>query len=341
MGSRGRFGVARRGRGFARAPCAGIVAPLGIAKLDATASYAFAEERATVNGKATLGGGGNAGDLDFAVSWKKPLEAKLFGGTEGTLALTNFDLARFEPSFGLEAGAYSGVLGGPGSLRIAFAERGEPSGTITLDFPRTHGKIDLTVAQLEAAGPVGVRLAKLSGVLSAEIAAETFAKLAGLAKDPSRRVTAPVSIALNIASAAVALDAAMKPQIAGGAIDATGSLSAVSIDSVDAAGKHNTLSTGALALSIKSVRLADEIVLRINSKTPLPRRARLKSMRTFGARWRKPLKTRRFNRRIQPSTPPFAPRSFLPPPSTRWREPVALSDAISATPSMRRLTRAV
>ena len=57
-----------------RAP--GIVAPLGIAKLDATASYAFAEERATVNGKATLGGGGSAGDLDFAVSWKKPLEAK-------------------------------------------------------------------------------------------------------------------------------------------------------------------------------------------------------------------------------------------------------------------------
>ena len=247
-----------------RAP--GIVAPLGIAKLDATASYAFAEERATVNGKATLGGGGSAGDLDFAVSWKKPLEAKLFGGTEGTLALTNFDLARFEPSFGLEAGAYSGVLGGAGSLRIAFAERGEPSGTITLDFPRTHGKIDLTVAQIEAAQPAGVRLAKLSGVLSAEIAAETFAKLAGLAKDPTRRVTAPVSIALNIASAAVALDAAMKPQIAGGAIDATGSLSAVSIDSVDAAGKHNTLSTGALALSIKSVRLADEIVLRINSK---------------------------------------------------------------------------
>ncbi|MEY5033170.1 MAG: hypothetical protein RL354_2201, partial [Planctomycetota bacterium] len=103
-----------------RAP--GIVAPLGIATLDASASYVFAEERATANGRAALGGGGTAGDLEFALSWKKPADARLFRGAEGSLALTSFDLARFEPSFGLEAGAYSGVLGGPGALRIEFNE---------------------------------------------------------------------------------------------------------------------------------------------------------------------------------------------------------------------------
>ena len=239
-----------------RAP--GIVAPLGIHALDATASYAFADERATVNGMASLGGGGTAGNLEFALAWRKPAEAKLFAGAEGSLALTAFDLARFEPSFGLEAGQYSGILGGPGALRITFAERGAPSATVALEFPKTRGNLELSAPE-DASG----RSARVRGALSADLSAETFTRLAGLGKDPSRRVTQPVSLSIDITSASVPLDRSMKPQLGSAAIDAKGALSAVQFESVDAAGKKVTLSTGALALTVASTRLADEVVVRV------------------------------------------------------------------------------
>ena len=245
-----------------RAP--GIVAPLGVHTLDATASYAFADERATASGMATLGGGGTAGDLEFNLTWRKPAEAKLFAGAEGSLALTKFDLARFEPSFGLEAGQYSGILGGPGALRLTFAERGRPSATLALEFPRTRGNLALSAPEDSASG----RAARVSGTLAADLSAETFGKLAGLGKDPTRRVTQPVSLSLDIASASVPLDASMRPRLDAAAIEAKGALSAISLESVDAAGKKVTLSTGALALTVRSARLADEVVVRIAGTEP-------------------------------------------------------------------------
>jgi len=242
-----------------RAP--GIVAPLGIATLDASASYVFAEERATANGRAALGGGGTAGDLEFALSWKKPADARLFRGAEGSLALTNFDLARFEPSFGLEAGAYSGVLGGPGALRIEFNERGVPAGTIALDFPRTRGSLALT-APLEK----DRRTARVAGTLSTDIAPETFGKLAGIARDARRRVTSPVAGAIEIVALSAPLDADMKPDLGATSVEIRGSLSPVTIESVDAAGKKVELSTGALALSVTSAALAEEIAVRVTGR---------------------------------------------------------------------------
>ena len=71
--------------------------------------------------------------------------------------------------------------------------------------------------------------------------AETFTRLAGLGKDPSRRVTQPVSLSIDITSASVPLDRSMRPQLASAAIDAKGALSAVQFESVDAAGTEMAL----------------------------------------------------------------------------------------------------
>lgn len=242
-----------------RAP--GIVAPIGIAQLDASATYVLAEERAAVSGRAALGGGGTAGELEFALAWRKPVEAKLFAGVEGTFALNRFDLARFEPSFGLEEGAYSGVLGGPGSLRVEVTERGVPGATVAIDFPRTRGNLGLTVP-LEG----DRRIARVAGTLSSEIAPDTFAKLAGIARDPARKVIAPVSVSVEISAASLPLDAAMKPEFAAASIALRGALSPVVLELPDPAGKRLTLSTGALALSLDSAALADELSLRITGK---------------------------------------------------------------------------
>ncbi len=239
-----------------RAP--GIVAPLGLAKLDASIGYAFSEERATMNGNATLGGGGSAGDLAFGLAWKKPTAASLFSGVEGTLALTNFDLARFEPSFGLTVGTYSGILGGLGALRLEFNEREVPNGTVTLEFPKTRGSLALRAPQLEA-----TRVAQLKGALRCEIAPAVLAKLAGLADDPSRRVLEAASVQLDIANASVPLNAEMKPQLADGMIDATGTLTPISIEIVGAAGARTVLSTGALALTLRTAKLSDDLALRV------------------------------------------------------------------------------
>jgi len=242
-----------------RAP--GIVAPLAVSRIDASTSYAFADGRATASGKASLGASGGDGDLDFRIAWAKPDAPRLFGGASGSLELARFDLARFEPMLGLEPGAYSGVLGGAGTLRVNFSEDGAPAGTFVLDFPRTRGTLNLA-----APGDANGRVARVGGSISADIAAETFAKLAGLARDATRRVTQPVSVELSIASAAVPLDAEMKPRLAEGSLDVSGSLSPVVIEARDAAGKPVTLSTGALTLSAKSARLADELAVKISGK---------------------------------------------------------------------------
>ncbi len=240
-----------------RAP--GITAPIGVPKLDASASYVFAEERATINGNASLGGGGTAGALEFALAWRKPAEAKLFAGTEGTLALSDFDLARFEPSFGLEAGTYSGLLGGRGALTIEFSERDMPRGTVSLEFPRTNGAITLSAPQEGAA-----RVARLTGRVSSDIAPDTLARLAGIGRDAARRVAESVAVTLDIEQLSAPLDARMQPDLAKASAIVRGSATPITIEVRDAEGRKSSFSTGALVLNATSAALAEEISLKVN-----------------------------------------------------------------------------
>ena len=239
-----------------RAP--GLSAALEVPRLEADATYAMKEERATAKGFASLGAGGSAGRLGYDIVWKKPVEAKLFRGVEGTLALTGFDLARVEGALGLEPGGYSGMLGGAGDCTVELRERGAAQAKVALAFPKTRGSVTVDVVE-----EAKQRIARATGSIDAQIAADAFASMAGLGKDPKRRVTAPVEAKLAIKSAGVPLDADLKPMLADAAVDVSGSLSPVSIEVTDAQGQKSTVSTGALALSVSTKRLSDELLVRI------------------------------------------------------------------------------
>ena len=241
-----------------RAP--GLSAPLGVATFDATVSYAMQEERASAKGSATLGGGGTAGAMQFDLAWKKPAEAKLFGGAEGTLSFTKFDLARFEPSFGIQEGMYSGLLGGAGSLSVQFKEQPAASANVTLDFPKTKGSIALAVT-----GDAAKRRASGTGSVTAEISAEAFGKLAGISNDTTRRVMQPVTASLTIDSFACALDAAMQPVLESGAFALRGALSPVAIEIIGANQTKSIVSIGALALTASATRLAEQVTVKLSS----------------------------------------------------------------------------
>jgi hypothetical protein len=239
-----------------RAP--GLSAALEVPRLEADATYAMKDERATAKGFASLGAGGSAGRLGYDIVWKKPAEAKLFRGVEGTLALTGFDLARVEGALGLEPGGYSGMLGGAGDCTVELRERGAAQAKVALAFPKTRGSVTVDVVE-----EAKQRVARATGSIDAQIAADAFASMAGLGKDPKRRVTAPVDAKLAIKSAGVPLDADLKPVLADAALDVSGSLSPVSIEVTDAQGQKSTVSTGALALSVSTKRLSDELLVRI------------------------------------------------------------------------------
>lgn len=239
-----------------RAP--GLTAALDVPRLEVDAAYVAKEERATAKGFATLGAGGSAGRLGFDLAWRKPVEAKLFRGVEGAISLSQFDLARVEGALGLEQGAYSGLLGGAGDGTVEIRDRGAAQAKVTLSFPKVRGAVTVDVVD-EARR----RVARASGSVDAQIAAETFAAMAGIGKDPKRRVTAPVDAKLVITSAQVPLDEGLAPVVAEAALELKGSLSPVSIEVADAQGKKSTVSTGALALSISSVRLSDEVAVRV------------------------------------------------------------------------------
>ncbi|MEY3142948.1 MAG: hypothetical protein RLY21_1441 [Planctomycetota bacterium] len=239
-----------------RAP--GLQAALEVPRLEADANYAMKDERATAKGFATLGSGGSAGRLGYDIVWKKSDEAKLFRGVEGTLALTGFDLARVEGAFGLEPGGYSGMLGGAGDCTVELRERGAAQAKVALAFPKTRGEVVVDVVE-----EAKQRTARASGAIDAQIAADAFASLAGLGKDPKRRVTAPVDAKVAIKSAGVPLDADLKPVLADAALDISGSLSPVSIEVTDAQGQKSTVSTGALVLSVTTKRLSEELLVRI------------------------------------------------------------------------------
>jgi hypothetical protein len=239
-----------------RAP--GLSAALEVPRLEADATYAMKDERATAKGFASLGAGGSAGRLGYDIVWKKPAEAKLFRGVEGTLALTGFDLARVEGVLGFEPGGYSGMLGGAGDCTVELRERGAAQAKVALAFPKTRGEVVVDVVE-----EAKQRIARATGSIDAQIAADAIASMAGLGKDPKRRVTAPVEAKLAVKSAGVPLDAELKPALADAAFDVSGSLSSVSIEVTDAQGQKSTVSTGALALSLSTKRLSDELLVRI------------------------------------------------------------------------------
>lgn len=255
-----------------RAP--GLVGSLAIARVEADAAYAFRDERATVKGAAQFGETGGDGALTFDLAWRKPVEAKLFAGAEGSLALARFDLSRFEQAFGLPPGGYSGVLGGAGNLAIVFHEREVAHAEIKAEFPKARADFAMdvlesvgTVQPAADAGPTGAarRVVEANGKASAEIGAEAVAKLAGLGADPKRRITGPVQASFDVSALAIPLNAAMKPQVAALRLEATGSLSPISVEVTDATGARSSISTGPLALVVRSARLADEIVVRLSS----------------------------------------------------------------------------
>ena len=240
-----------------RAP--GLKGTLEVPRLEADATYAMKDERATAKGFASLGAGGSAGRLAYDVIWKKPAEAKLFRGVEGTLALSQFDLAQVEGALGLEPGGYSGMLGGAGDCTVELRERGAAQAKVALVFPKTRG--DVTIDVVEEAKQ---RIARATGSIDAQIAADAFAAMAGLGKDPKRRVTTPVEAKLAIRSFGIPLDAELKPVLADAALDVSGSLSPVAIEVTDAQGRKSTVSTGALALTAKTARLSDELLVRVS-----------------------------------------------------------------------------
>ena len=241
-----------------RAP--GIMAPLKIARIDTNASYVFKEERAVAKGHANLGGNGNAGSMAFDLAWKKPAQAKLFSGAQGSLEIVEFDLAKFEPALGLAPGSYSGMLGGAGTLKITFDERDSARAQVIASFPKTQGSIELEVITQS-----GQRLARAKGDVSADISADAFGKLAGLGGDPTRRVTTPVRATMTIAQLDVPLDDALRPLLARASVNANGALSPLALEVITGNGTKTSVSTGALALTIKSARLADEITLQLSS----------------------------------------------------------------------------
>ena len=243
-----------------RAP--GLAAPISIARIATDATYAVREERASAKGTLSLGSSGGEGAVAFDLTWRKPVEARVFGGAEGTLEATALDVSRLEAPLGLEPGRLSGVLGGPGRLRVEISERGVASAAITAEFPRFRSQIDATLPET-AAG----RVASAKGSLRTEIAPDAFARLAGLAQDSNRRVVSPVTVELAIASLAVPIDANWKPGLAGAAIDARGSVSPVSIEITDGRGVKSTVSTGALSVTASATRVSEEIALKIATAT--------------------------------------------------------------------------
>ena len=243
-----------------RAP--GLTAPLGVSSLEANLSYSMQKESARMDGSAMLGAGGTAGTMQFQLGWEKPVEAKFFHGAHGEISLTNFDVARFEPSFGLTAGSYSGMLGGPGSCTVRLSEQPNASAKVELNFPSTKGSFTLTVV-----GDAKTRVAQATGNVTAQISAEAFGKLAGIGNDPTRRVLTPVTAQCTIDSAVIPLDAALAPVLANASFGIHGSLSPLSIEISGAHGKKDTVSTGTLSFETTSKRLSEEASLRLSSDT--------------------------------------------------------------------------
>ena len=222
----------------------GFSQPLPDLGLSLVAGYAFATERATLAGEVAIGSDARDGRLALDLSWRKPVEAKLFAGVEGTVVLTGFDPARLDAALGSDrtgAGGLgarvspSALLGGVGSFRVALEEKTEPRASLVVDFPRTRGSLSLAVREAEStrtASPEGrsARSASLEGSLSSTLPADAFEKLAGLDPASGRRVRTPVEIGVGRIRLVAPLDSTMKPMLADGSIEVDASLSDIVLE---------------------------------------------------------------------------------------------------------------
>ncbi len=241
----------------------GLAAPLMIDQLDADATYARRDERAQAKGAIALGDRGALGAVAFDLAWKKPLEAKVFAGLEGTIEASKLDVARLEPTIGVEAGKLSNMLGSTGAIRVALAERENPTATLAVDFPKTKADIELTVPQT-ADG----RRAIAKGSVRTDISTESFAQLAGMSRDASRRVVNPVNCELAITSLSVPLSSTFEPALDRAALDLRGAVTPIAIEVTDERGAKTVVSTGALSIGAKASQLSNELAISITTAKP-------------------------------------------------------------------------
>ncbi len=238
-------------------------APIGLASLEAKLGYEVDAQRATCAGVGALGGGGTAGSMRFDLAWTKPTNASLFGGVSGEVVLNDFDIARFEPSFGFGAGEYSSALGGRGAVTARMSDGAQEQLSASLEFPSLQGSLTL-----RGSGDAKARTVQGSANLTATISKERFAKLAAIDADATRRVLQPVIVGCSLEPFVVPLNEALKPKIEEVSFRATGSLSPVSIEVLSGQGANATravLSTGALKLKSSCTRLGDQLTLRLES----------------------------------------------------------------------------
>ena len=242
-----------------RAP--GLAAPLALARVDADATYGMRTERATAKGNLTLGSRGSDGTIDFDLVWKKPVEAKLFAGVEGSLSATKLDVARLEPILGFEQGTLAGAVGGTGSLSVECSERDTARAKVRAEFPKARGTVDLAVEESKSG-----RIARATADVRTQLAADVVARMAGLGADQSRRVTKPVDVAFVMTECVVPLSRELKPDLAATTLSGTGTLSPLVLELAEKDGTRTSISTSALSIALQSKALADEIVLRVASQ---------------------------------------------------------------------------
>ena len=241
----------------------GLAAPLMIDQLDADATYARRDERAQAKGTITLGDRGALGAVAFDVGWKKPLEAKVFAGLEGTIEASKLDVARLEPTIGVEAGKLSGIFGSTGAIRVALTERENPAATLVVDFPKTKADIELTVP-----ATADGRRAIAKGSVRSDISTEAFAQLAGMSRDASRRVVNPVNCELAIISLTIPLSSTFEPALDRAALDLRGAVTPIAIEVTDERGAKTVVSTGGLTIAAKAAQLSNELAISITTAKP-------------------------------------------------------------------------
>ncbi|MFM1823995.1 MAG: hypothetical protein RI967_2261, partial [Planctomycetota bacterium] len=202
----------------------GLAAALPYAAIDAEVGYAPDSERAVAKGRVVLGASGGAGTVDLDLAWRKPVEAKVFGGLEGTVALESLDLARLAPAFGVEAATATGWLGARGGATVELIERTTPEARVVLRCPQLTGDLQLSVTESQAG-----RSADANGVLALELPAAQLDRLAGFerpsagvtvsragngAADARPRFVAGTSVGLTLERLRVPLGEALAPDLA-------------------------------------------------------------------------------------------------------------------------------
>lgn len=224
----------------------GLAAALPYAAIEAEVGYAIESEQAVAKGRVVLGAGGGAGTIDLDLAWRKPVEAKVFRGVEGTVALEALDLERLAPAFGIDAATATGWLGARGGATVELLERTAPDARVTLRFPQLSGDMRLSATE----SPDG-RAADATGALVLELPAAQLDRLAGLERAAGGgsgarpRFLAGTSVGLVLERLRVPLDGSLAPELGALSFDARATVGAIEIGGLDGGG----LDDGALERS--------------------------------------------------------------------------------------------